>query len=225
MCGASGPSGGGAETGAAPAGLGGGADSGGGGGGAGGGAGAASSFVLQALQTGLRFYGSHQNYKAEQYVNEVRSQVIKDNAALSLKVANQSSADAEASDRTAEGVDTLVAKVNALRTRSALKTAQGEAGGSGITQQDVAGDAERIALAREGILAWNYKSRRQERLNQRRTISAGYINNLAGANTPYLPNPANLGATGLEIGAAGLQTYMDTQEANRAGAARAQGTA
>ena len=183
---------------------------------------AGSGAGMDSAKDGLAIYAQHQNWSAQKYVNEVRTQITQQNAEFSNKVASQGQSETESSDRTAEGVDTLVAKVNALKTRSSLKVAQGENGATGTTQGDILSEADRITAAREGILSLNYKSRLRERLNQRWSISASYLNNRSGGNSPFLPNPTSLGALGLDIAGHGLNAFADYQQAQRQGASNAQ---
>jgi hypothetical protein len=182
----------------------------------------AALFALQAAQVVGGVYGNRQNSKAQRYVDNVHREITQKNADLSLKAASEQQSQAEIVDRQAESVDILTSKVNALKTRSAMKVAAGESGVTGTTPSDILADADRIQATREGILEMNYRSRAKERLAQRRGISVAYQNNRAGGNTPYRPNPTNYMAAGMEIAGEGLSTYMDYQAASREGARGAQ---
>jgi hypothetical protein len=181
----------------------------------------AAMFAIQAAQAGAQTYGNHQNWKAVKYVDSVHREITRKNADLSLRLANEQQTEAEARDRAAEGVDLLTSRINALRTRSSLKVRMGESGVTGTTQEDIMGDFDRLQASREGILEMNFKARRRERIAQRRAIGVNFLNNLAGSNTPYRPDPTNYGSLGLEIAGSGLGTYMDYQLSSREGANRA----
>lgn len=178
----------------------------------------AAMFALQAAQVVGGAYGNRQNWRAQQYVDNVHRDITKKNADLSFKAASEQQSLAEVQDRKAEAVDTLTTKVNELKTRSSLKVMAGESGLTGSTPGDILADADRITAARLGILEMNYRSRTKERLAQRKGLAVNYQNNRTGANTPYRPDPNNYGAMGLEIAGQGLNTYMDYQAASRRGA-------